>query len=82
MSLSIDATRVIRVLLPDGWHDIHPRTFQIDAYEFVEPPGPEEHPYLIFGSGSGFTFTEQTGQRVDGPMTSVLAVISTTGKLN
>lgn len=79
MSLSIDAQRVIRVLLPDGWHDVFPNSFQIDAYEFVERDPELERPYVIFNGGAGFYFMEN-GRRVDGPMTSLLAVISSTGK--
>jgi hypothetical protein len=36
MSLAIQASTVRAVLLADGWHEIEPGSFDIDAYEIGE----------------------------------------------
>lgn len=79
MSLAIDIDRVSAVLLADGWHSVHERSFDIDSYEFVQG----DHLRLAGGQSAlvcatGFAFTEYRGQgnivTVAGPITSILAV--------
>jgi hypothetical protein len=84
MSLAIDAARVIEVLLPDGWHRVS--NFQLDAYEYMEYYE-DNSTFLLFGGGqsplitsTGFTFIDEQGRRIDGPLTSILAVVLQTGK--
>lgn len=82
MSLRIDAQKVVQVLLADGWHQIEPKSFSIDSYEFLEfedDPAPDSDGFLLHGGGqsgvcaSGFTFIEGAFA-VSGPLTAVLAV--------
>lgn len=73
MSLALRIAHVTHVLLADGWHELRPESFDLDAYEFI---GEDE---LIYngerqGCSTGFTFTLTDGTRVSGPITSVLAV--------
>lgn len=76
MSLLIDAKTVTGVLLADGWHTVIPDTFTLDSYEFVY--GDYEHP--LHGGGNsgvcatGFTFSEEWGSNISGPLTAILAV--------
>ena len=85
MSLAIDVNTVTAVLLPDGWHNVADRSFDIDSYEFVEHHRPDPHRYtqaLLSEGGeplipaSGFRFIEDDGDAtpIEGPLTSVLAV--------
>lgn len=76
MSLGIDPDRVLAVLLVDGWHETEPRSFDIDAYEYVE-----DGRYVVHGGGAagvcaaGFAFRPLgTDAVVSGPLTSILAV--------
>jgi hypothetical protein len=34
MSLNIDSDKIEAVLLVDGWYEINPGSFDLDAYEF------------------------------------------------
>lgn len=84
MSLFIDVERINRILLPDGWHDIKLGSFLVDAYEFVETGSNPNSFTLLFGGGtsslipsSGFSVIDQTGVRIVGPLTSILAVSQT-----
>ena len=43
MSLAIDVEKVKAVLLSDGWHEIMPKSFSIDSYEFLEYPDGYDH---------------------------------------
>lgn len=81
MSLAINPANVTGVLLADGWHDVEPGSFAIDAYEYVEPDG-----FVALGGGTvagvpstGFAFAlaaeDQFG--ITGPLTSILAVRET-----
>jgi hypothetical protein len=78
MSLAIDVTKVVAVLLADGWHATLRDSFKIDGYEFVA------NAEIVMKTGQsapvcamGFTFTEAGTDRaieISGPLTSVLAV--------
>lgn len=72
MSLSIECTEVQGVLLADGWHEVEPESFCLDAYEFMDAD------YLVTGAGNGFQFTElgyvDGAAIISGPLTAVLAV--------
>lgn len=76
MSLRIETDTVAAVLLADGWHEVHPGTFNLDAYEYLEDD------QLIHGGGhsgvcaTGFTFGSDAGTLL-GPLTSILAIRST-----
>lgn len=76
-----------RVLLADGWHVIDRGSFDLDAYEFAEVEESAK-PRTVFSGGqsnlvpcTGFTFLEN-GNRIDGPITSILAVETITGKFD
>jgi hypothetical protein len=86
VSPSIDVDYVEAVLLADGWHHVNPRSFTLDAYQFVtatEAQAEDGSFDVVYPSPSGtpplgFAFTEQdslTGElrRVGGPLTSILA---------
>lgn len=78
MSLVIDVDKVSAVLLPDGWYTAADWSFTIDAYEYVW--GSADN-MLMLGGGqcnlvpsTGFSFTEESGAVISGPLTAVLAV--------
>ena len=50
MSLAIREQEVVAVLLADGWHDVKPRSFFIDAYEYIHDDG------SLSAGGVGFGF--------------------------
>jgi hypothetical protein len=84
MSLQINAPKITRVLLADGWHEA--QNFGTDSYEF----GAYFHDSdwssgvgfdCIHGGGqsgvcaTGFAFTDPgTGVTIAGPLTAILAV--------
>ncbi len=83
MSLALDVTKIVAVLLADGWHPTLRDSFKIDGYEFVA-----DAEIVLRGgqcervSSLGFTFTEAGTDRaieISGPLTSVLAVKSRKG---
>lgn len=78
MSLAINPATVGRVLLADGWHDVAPSTFALDAYEYVEGDYKllsEADAERVGICPSGFRFEERvSGWTIAGPLTSVLAV--------
>lgn len=80
MSLAIDVAQVRSVLLVDGWHAVADGSFTIDAYEYVawDAPGIENPVSLAAGDSglcdAGFAFDTDDGERIAGPLTSVLAV--------
>lgn len=76
MSLLIDVETVTAVLLADGWHDVIPGTFYLDAYEFVSSDQSETlHRGGQSGvSATGFSFSDGLRTTISGPLTAVLAV--------
>ena len=86
MSLGIDVEKVAQVLLADGWHKVAPvgdgrSSFGMGAYEFQEPPKPEQNPVMHLKGGqeelipsTGAHWNEDDGSRVFCPVTSILAV--------
>ena len=74
MSLDIDVAKVRAVLLPNGWMDVKPGSFEIDTFRFhgermaVESGGPDE------AASTGFRFRDANGNLVCGPMTSIMAL--------
>lgn len=94
MSLAIDVDTVIRVLLPDGWHDVANASFDLDAYEYlwsgqsgVSIADAQHDALVLHGGGqsgisaTGFSFTDAaTRQRMYGPLTAVLAVATDESK--
>lgn len=89
MSLAIDPGSVVAILLADGWHPVKRGTFDLDAYEFIQPGSTGNDDFIMHGGGQsgvcavGFTVTEveytdgaiqsDRGQ-LSGPLTSILAV--------
>jgi hypothetical protein len=75
VSLDIDIGDVAEVLLADGWHVVHGKTFELGAFEFTH-----QGRYVHGGGDSGicatgFSFvTDHEGSRLAGPLTSILAV--------
>ena len=73
MSLDINVALVRAALLPSGWMDIRPGSFELDTYEF--------HDRMVVRSGgqggvtlAGFRFLDANGNLVCGPMTSIMAL--------
>jgi hypothetical protein len=71
MSLGIDVDKVVRVLLADGWHDVHDNSFTLDSYEYLwweggSGPRADRDPMILHGGGrsgvcaTGFAFTTLT----------------------
>ncbi len=75
VSLDIDVDAVVEVLLADGWHVVHDKTFELDAFEFTHE-GRRVHGGGDSGvCATGFSFIiDEAGSRLSGPLTSVLAV--------
>ena len=75
MSLAIDTSKVVEVLLVDGWHTVLNQSFTLDAFEFVRSDGNIVYAGL---GGQGFQFEEfvetNTARIISGPATSVLAI--------
>lgn len=87
MSLAINIDDVTAVLIKgsDGWETVAPMgdkpeisSFTLDSYEFVD-----SYDELLMGGGSerqfgvsatGFGFTTPAGERISGPISSILAV--------
>lgn len=75
--LTIDALRVDRVLLADGWHEVYGQTFSVDPLTLTwgEDGGIVER---VRFAADGFTFISFMGtgdQRVmHGPLSAILAV--------
>lgn len=82
MSLAIEASKVERVLLADGWHRVEPGSFGLDSYEYVD--GNETiHKGGASGIAAvGFSFRDNASKAImAGPLTSVVAVgYSTSGE--
>jgi hypothetical protein len=81
MSLEIDPEDVLKVLLADGWHEVVPGTFTLDAYEFVEHGQDGERDFVLHGGGDsgvcsiGFRFEQPASAHfILGPLTAILAV--------
>jgi hypothetical protein len=75
MSLAVNVDDVVAVLLTDGWHEVHGRTFDIDAYEYMA--GAERLIGFEPESGityMGFVFMDSQGDRLVGPVTAIHAV--------
>jgi hypothetical protein len=70
MSLAIREQEVVAVLLADGWHEVKPRSFFIDAYEYIHDDG------SLSAGGVGFGFHAEDLERGElaGPLSSILAV--------
>ena len=75
VSLDIHIEDVVEVLLADGWHVVHGRTFELDAFDFTHK-GRRVHGGGDSGvCATGFSFvTDQEGSRLAGPLTSILAL--------
>jgi hypothetical protein len=82
MSLAIAIDRVADVLLPDGWHKVADRSFDLDAYEYRESADEsgQEDVWLVRGGvvagvpSTGATWTEPDGRKIFCPLTAILAV--------
>jgi hypothetical protein len=79
MSLAIDVDRVTHVLLADGWHKVQGRSFDLDAYEYIQKSDEEPIPLLRGGSVTGIPSTgacwnEAGDVRLSCPLTSILAI--------
>jgi hypothetical protein len=67
MNIFVDPSLVSAILLQDGWHVVVPGTLNTGKYAVVEPNVPSP-------AMPGFTFHEEGGASIAGPMSSVLAV--------
>ena len=80
MSLAIDIDRVAAVLLNDGWHNVAWHTdgkssFDLDSYE-IGTSWHKNRPRILNDGGPGFFFiSDDTGQRIMGPFSSLLALV-------
>lgn len=75
MSLYIDVDKVVEVLLVDGWHRVKDESFDLDSYEM------HHDDYVVLPGGAadgvtatGFAFKTSEDHYMYGPLTSVLAV--------
>ncbi len=75
VSLDIDIEDVAEVLLADGWHVVHDRTFELDDFDFTLA-GRRVHGGGDSGvCATGFRFvTDEAGSWIAGPLTSILAL--------
>ena len=75
MSLDIDIQDVAEVLLADGWHVVHGKSFGLDGFDFTLA-GRRVHGGGDSGvCATGFSFVpDQEGSRIAGPLTSILAL--------
>jgi hypothetical protein len=67
MNIFVDPSLVSAILLPDGWHVVVPGTLTTGKYALVEPNTPSP-------AAPGFTFHEEGGVSIAGPVSSILAV--------
>jgi hypothetical protein len=67
MNIFVDPSLVSEILLQDGWHVVVPGSLNTGKYAVVEPNTPSP-------AAPGFTFHEEGGASIAGPMSSVLAV--------
>jgi hypothetical protein len=83
MSIYLQVDDIIGVLLADGWHVVSDASFYLDAYEFVTgsegAADDDDDPELLYngesqGCSTGFEFVDPVGDRIAGPLTSILAV--------
>jgi hypothetical protein len=74
MSLDIDVARVRAVLLPSGWMDVQPGSFEIDAYKFHDDGMAVQSGRQDGATSTGFRFRDANGNLVCGPMTSIMAL--------
>jgi hypothetical protein len=76
MSLWIDVDDVRAVLLADGqWYEVAEKAgiaeFDLDSYEF------HANGHALFNGGTGFWFITTAKSRIEGPMSSIVAVRTT-----
>jgi hypothetical protein len=78
VSLGIHIDDVIKVLLPDGWHDVREHSFDVAAYDYMLLPPDTRVSFdkedLITEYGFTFTDSEDGRRKVAGPVTSIMAV--------
>ncbi|MFJ6382629.1 hypothetical protein ACIQI7_21825 [Kitasatospora sp. NPDC092039] len=80
MNPNVPANSVTAVLLADGWHDVKTATFTIGS-DLAAPlalprPGRRGRAAAKRPAPAAFTFLTTDGDRISGPLTSVLAVKS------
>lgn len=82
MSIHIIENDVCSVLLADGWHDVAPNSFSVDAYEIAGGDGNTDDFVLAGGQVAGVPSTGATWmEKIDGhwvrtsaPLTAILAL--------
>jgi hypothetical protein len=75
MSLAIEVSDVVGVLLHDGWHPVVDGSFEIGSYEFVERSIVRVGTGSVEGiSATGATWKEPTGEWLACPFTQIMAV--------
>ncbi len=80
MSLAIELDYVKGVLLADGWHEVEEQSFYLDTFEFVWGVDAQGKPNVVHAAGAGgvsaggFSFIDERGDRLFGPITSIIAV--------
>lgn len=65
----MDVSKIVGILLADGWHDVAPSTFKIT--DFTVEQGPATN---VIGPGFGFSEVGAHGSAYRGPLRSVIAV--------
>jgi hypothetical protein len=70
MSLALREQDVVAVLLADGWHEVEPGSFFIDAYEYIHDDGS----LSAGGIGVGFHAEDLKLGESAGPLSSIVAV--------
>jgi hypothetical protein len=75
MSLAIEVTRVVGVLLQDGWHPVVDASFEINSYEFFHGDAVRVSGGSAEGiAATGATWQEPTGEWIACPFVQILAV--------
>jgi hypothetical protein len=75
MSLTIEVSDVVGVLLQDGWHPVADGSFEIGEYEFVDRNVVWVGGRSVEGvSAAGATWKEPTGEWLACPFTQIVAV--------
>ncbi len=72
MSAAVDVAKVRAILLADGWHKVANNSFDIGTYGYARGTETIHHG----GSGAdpvGFSFKDDAGYFLYGPMTAILA---------
>lgn len=72
MSTAIDVTKLRSILLADGWHRVADKSFAIGTYAFLQG-GVTTTGKNGASAPAGFSFKDDAGYVLAGPMSAILA---------